>query len=79
MPTRVYWKYKPQTASTVQGDNCATVTVDTVVLGKFQAAVFLRPLQNLLLSCYAVLRLERNVKEGIVVVLQPAASNTAAL
>jgi len=55
------------------------VTVDAVVLGKFQAAVFLRSLQNLLLSCHAVLQLERNVKEGIVVVLQPAASNTAAL
>ena len=56
--------------------NCATETVDTVVLQKFQAACVSKINVKL---CPAFLQIKQNITQGVADVLQPVTSNRAAL
>ena len=59
--------------------NCATATVDTVVLRKFQAACVSKITVELTISCLAVLWAKRSISESVADVLRPVTSNAAAL
>ena len=62
-----------------QHGNCATAKVDTVVLGKCQAACISKITVELTISCLAVLWAKCNITESVADVLRPVTSNTAAL
>jgi len=59
--------------------NCATVTVDTVVLGKLQAACISKITVELTTFLPCIPRTKRNITEGVAEVLQPVTSNAVAL
>ena len=60
-----------------QHGNCATAKVDTVVLGKCQAAYVSKITGELTISCLA--GCERNITESVTDVLRPVTSNAAAI